>query len=234
MALKRVLVVDDEEMIRELLGYMLETEGYAVSSAANGEAGLRAIDSETPDLVLLDLKMPGLDGWGVIECLSERSSAPRVVVMSGTEIQPQLRGRAIGALVYGCLSKPFTTEQLAKVCRLALESGHSVAPNQVFAEKRRERRRDLVVPATLLASDGTPAAVGQIVNLSTGGAQLDLGAPLRPGMGMTLSFEIPGTQRVFRVVGRIQWKKEGRLGLMFDDLTAEEKRHLGELLGTLE
>jgi DNA-binding response OmpR family regulator len=230
---KRVLVIDDDAMIRELTQIMLETEGYEVSVAEDGAKGLVMINADPPDLVVLDLTMPGLDGWGVIEGLKSHHAPPPLIVMSGLGVEEPARLRAVSRYVFGYLAKPFDVEQLAKTCRRALEAAGSAPPEgQEFSERRREPRRNLLVPAALLSHEGTPAAVGQILNLSPGGAQLDLGAALRTGTELTLAFEIPGGHGPFRVTGRIQWKRDGKVGLMFTQVSSEDKRRLEELLGS--
>jgi CheY-like chemotaxis protein len=65
----RVLVVDDEAMMRDLLSGLLEMEGYVVEVAEEGRSALAAIDARPPDAVLLDLNMPGVSGWQVIDRL---------------------------------------------------------------------------------------------------------------------------------------------------------------------
>ncbi len=229
----RVLVVDDEEMMRELVSAMLEMEGHEVGVAEDGAAALQAIAARRPDLVLLDLNMPGMTGWQVIDRLKDHPSPPPVIAMSGmgTEEPPELT--AVRKYVFGYLPKPFTHEQLVKTSARALEASRAQSSvGQTYSEHRIEQRRNLLVPATILSPEGTPAAVGQILNLSPGGAQLDLGASLHPGMEVTLAFEIPGGQGPFRVTGRIQWRKDGKLGLSFIDVPDDDRKRLEELLAS--
>jgi CheY-like chemotaxis protein len=227
---KRVLVVDDEEMMRELVASMLESEGYVVSLASGGEEALAQIEAAPPDLVLLDLRMPGVSGWDVLTRLNAHSSPPPTVAMSGmaSEEPPELR--AVSRCVYGYLPKPFGAAELARTCALALSAALSAAQPARSGERRIDSRRSLLVPAMLLSREGTPAAVGQILSLSTGGAEFDMGAPLRPGTEVALSFEVPGGQGPFRVCGRVEWKKDGRLGLKFVDLSSDDRQRLTELL----
>ena len=232
----RILVVDDEEMMRELVSATMEMEGHVVEVVAGGAAALEAIAARRPDLVLLDLNMPGMNGWQVIDRLKDHPSPPPVIAMSGmgTEEPPELT--AVRKYVYGYLPKPFTHEQLVKTTMRALEAARAAqaakAAPQSFSEHRAELRRNLLVPATLLSPEGTPAAMGQILNLSPGGAQLDLGAALHPGMEVTLAFDIPGGRGPFRVTGRIQWRKDGKLGLSFVDVPPDDRNRLEELLAT--
>jgi DNA-binding response OmpR family regulator len=76
-----ILIVDDDADIRLLLRLELSAEDHHIEEAADGEAALRAIDSDRPDLVLLDIMMPVLDGWGVLAAI-DRDEAPPIVVLT--------------------------------------------------------------------------------------------------------------------------------------------------------
>jgi CheY-like chemotaxis protein len=228
----RILVVDDEDMMRELLTDMLEAGEREIETAPGGAEALSAIEARRPDLVLLDLNMPGVSGWDVIDRLGRQASPPPVVAISGMAVEPAALV-TVQRHVFGFLPKPFTRDQLLKTCLRALEAARAAAgPTGPFPERRAHPRRNLLVPAALLSPDGTPAAQGQILNLSTGGAQLDLGAALKPGMEVALAFEIPGGRGPFRVTARVQWKQEGRLGLSFLDVSDDDRKRLGDLLQT--
>jgi CheY-like chemotaxis protein len=233
-----ILVVDDEEMMRELVSATMEMEGCTVEQAPDGAAALEMIAKKRPDLVLLDLNMPRVSGWDVIEGLKQFPSPPPVVVMSGMGAKEPPEVQAVRQYVRGYLAKPFTNEQLVKTVSRALQAAASAqappppAP-EAAREQRAEPRRDLLLSATLLsAADGTPAALGQILNLSLGGAQLDLGASLHAGMTVAFVFEIPGGHGPFRVTGRIQWAKDGKVGVSFVELAADQKRRLEQLIAS--
>jgi CheY-like chemotaxis protein len=227
----RVLVVDDEEMMRDLVAAMLPAEDYDVSVADGGRSALDAIEVRPPALVLLDLNMPGMTGWQVINWLQDHASPPPIIAMSGMGASEPPGLQAVHRYVVGYLPKPFTHEQLTTTCRRALDAVRAV-PNdpRSFVDHRSEPRRNLLVAATMLSPEGTPAAVGQILNLSPSGAQMDLGAALHPGMEMALAFEIPGGQGPFKVTGRIQWRKDGKLGISFVDVAPEDRKRLEGLL----
>jgi CheY-like chemotaxis protein len=108
----RVLIVDDEQMMRELVSAMLPPEEYAVEAVDGGPNALAAISARRPDLVLLDLNMPGMTGWQVIDRLKDLPSPPPVIAMSGmgTSEPPELHG--VRQFVLGYLPKPFSHEQL--------------------------------------------------------------------------------------------------------------------------
>jgi CheY-like chemotaxis protein len=78
----RVLIVDDEADIRATVSAMLEIEGYDVDEAANGADALHAVERRVPDLILLDMRMPVLDGWGFARELRRRGHRTPIVVMT--------------------------------------------------------------------------------------------------------------------------------------------------------
>src|ERR687895_2713549 len=97
----RVLVIDDEAPIRLLCRVNLEAEGMAVIEADDGPSGLKAARAEHPDLILLDVMMPGLDGWGVAEALledDETSSIPIIFLTARAEFRDRARGLDIGGI----------------------------------------------------------------------------------------------------------------------------------------
>jgi len=105
-----VLVVDDDPDIRELIQINLEAAGYRVVTAANGQEALDLVKSEVPDAMFLDLMMPGVDGWAVLEELKAHSPAdlseiPIFMVTGRTEAESRLRSGIEGALEY--ITKPF-------------------------------------------------------------------------------------------------------------------------------
>jgi two-component system phosphate regulon response regulator PhoB len=114
----RVLVVDDEAPIRLLCRVNLEAEGMAVLEAADGPSGLDAARREHPDVVLLDVMMPGLDGWRVAEQLLDdpRTQAiPIVFLTARAELRDRARGLDLGGLDY--VTKPFNPVELAPLIR---------------------------------------------------------------------------------------------------------------------
>jgi len=114
-AAKKVLVVDDEATVRFLLSRVLAHAGYAVEVATDGESALERIQAGRPDLVVLDLMMPGLDGWGVMRSLKQSASPPPVLVVSahGDAETPR---RAVEAGAAGYMTKPFALKALVEAC----------------------------------------------------------------------------------------------------------------------
>jgi DNA-binding response OmpR family regulator len=109
----RVLIIDDEPNIVISLEFLFKREGFAVTVARDGEEGLAAIHDQHPDLVVLDVMMPKLDGFAVLEAVraDPTIAATRVIMLTakGREAE-QKKGLALGADAY--LSKPFSTHEL--------------------------------------------------------------------------------------------------------------------------
>jgi DNA-binding response OmpR family regulator len=114
----RVLVVDDEAPIRLLCRVNLEAEKMEVLEAGDGPTGLEMARKEHPDVILLDVMMPGLDGWRVAEELLEdpaTSSIPIVFLTARAELRDRARGLDLGGLDY--VTKPFNPVELAPLIR---------------------------------------------------------------------------------------------------------------------
>lgn len=125
----RVLIVDDEADVAFPLGLVLEAEGYEPMLAGDGEAALRAVDVACPDVVVLDLRMPILDGWMVLAQLGGRVERPRVVVCSAlTRVDDQQRAFDLGADAF--VPKPFEPDYLVRTLRevLAREGASTADP----------------------------------------------------------------------------------------------------------
>ena len=106
----RVLVVDDEPDIRKLVGELLRRAGHEVTEAENGRAGLRALHASPPDLVLLDVSMPGLDGWQTLERIRDLSDVPVLMLTARGDELERVRGLQSGADDY--VVKPFGRQEL--------------------------------------------------------------------------------------------------------------------------
>jgi DNA-binding response OmpR family regulator len=122
MADGRVLVVDDEEGIRVLCRVNLELGGFEVLEAADGVEAIEKVRSERPDLVFLDLMMPRMDGWQVLDTIkSDASTAgiPVVILTARTSEEDQMRGWDEGILEY--LAKPFNPQRLVDWAEQALQ-----------------------------------------------------------------------------------------------------------------
>ena len=106
-----VLVVDDDPQVREVVRINLEMEGYAVREAANGEEGLAALEEEAPDLILLDVLMPQVDGWEMLRRVQERHGVGSIpVVMFSGQLDVGSEAAERGA--QGFVGKPFDLRAL--------------------------------------------------------------------------------------------------------------------------
>ena len=114
-----ILVIDDDPLIVDLVRDILEFEGYTVVSAANGQEGLSLLDQAQPALVLLDMRMPVLDGWGFARVLQERGTVLPIVVMTAAQDAKQWAAE-IGATSY--VAKPFEFDDLMQAVQ-ALHRG---------------------------------------------------------------------------------------------------------------
>ncbi len=118
----RILVIEDEPRILAFLARGLEAEGFSVRGAANGPEGLKRTLSDRPDLVILDLRLPGLDGLSVLrELQRQRPELPVVIVSARSDLQTKLRGFGLGASDY--LAKPFSFDEL--VARIRVQLRHA-------------------------------------------------------------------------------------------------------------
>jgi DNA-binding response OmpR family regulator len=131
----KVLVIDDEAPIRLLCRVNLEAEGMQVLEAADGVTGLETARSAMPDVILLDVMMPGLDGWQVAEELLDdenTSGIPIVFLTARAELRDRARGLDVGGIDY--VTKPFNPIELASLVRNLL--------GRVERGEREELRRE--------------------------------------------------------------------------------------------
>jgi DNA-binding response OmpR family regulator len=106
----RILVVDDDEDIRTLVVQLLERAGHKVEQAPDGRSGLRALHASPPDLVVLDVSMPDMDGWQTLERIRDLSDVPVIMLTARGEELERVRGLQGGADDY--VTKPFGRQEL--------------------------------------------------------------------------------------------------------------------------
>jgi DNA-binding response OmpR family regulator len=125
-AADRVLVVDDEPMVRDVLARYLARDGFEVETAADGEAALAAFESDRPDLILLDLMLPRVDGFEVFRRLREGGVASPVIMLTARgEVTDRIVGLEIGADDY--VSKPFSPKEVVARVRAVLRRSRAAA-----------------------------------------------------------------------------------------------------------
>ncbi len=137
----RVLIIDDEAPIRLLCRVNLEAEGMDVLEAPDGPSGLVAARDERPDAILLDVMMPGLDGWRVAEKLLEddrTADIPIVFLTARADLRDRARGMDLGGLDY--VTKPFNPVELASLVRSVVGAVERGEREKLRTEKIAELR----------------------------------------------------------------------------------------------
>ena len=140
--LGKVLLVDDETGILDSLEILFRGEGYDVALASTGKEALELIDSEQPDIVVSDIRMPGVTGLEVLSRAREADSEMSVILMTAqASLQSAVRAVNEGAFYY--LQKPFANDELLAICRRALELRRLKVENRALKSeiRRRDRRR---------------------------------------------------------------------------------------------
>ncbi len=122
MSLGKILIVDDDSNICELLRLYIEKEGFEAAIANDGETALKLFEASEPDLVLLDIMLPGLDGWQVCREIRKKSSCPIIMLTAKGEVFDKVLGLDLGADDY--VVKPFETKEVvARINAVLRRSG---------------------------------------------------------------------------------------------------------------
>jgi two-component system, NtrC family, response regulator AtoC len=141
----RILVVDDEEIVRESLAGWLEKDGYTVGTAPDGATAITRIENEPWSILLVDIKMPGIDGLQVLKRAKEVSATTATVIMTAyATVETAVSAMKLGA--YDYLVKPFDPEELTVMIRRIVRQDELVQENETLrrALKRDYRFRDLI------------------------------------------------------------------------------------------
>ena len=228
---KTVLVADDEEDVRFLLSRLLGDVGYDVHLAADGLEALERIDAVHPELMILDLMMPALDGWGVLGRLKTHPMPPVVVLLTARgDPETFARGMREGAAAY--VTKPFRFHELIATVQ-GLLAGDGKAP-VMHSERRREPRLPVSAEVKVTTRDDTPLALGRVVDMSRSGLKVALGLRIDEGFPVSLAFEGNGGPPV-RIDGQVRWASpapQGYMhGLAFTKLDVRSAREVDALLG---
>jgi two-component system response regulator ResD len=130
MSLKKILIVDDEKNICDLLRLYLEKEGFGVILSHNGEEAVMKFHALKPDIVLLDIMLPGLDGWQVCREIRKKSNVPIIMITAKSETFDKVLGLELGADDY--VVKPFDTKEvIARIKAISRRIGHVPQKNEV-------------------------------------------------------------------------------------------------------
>jgi DNA-binding response OmpR family regulator len=133
-----VLIVDDNPDILLLLETNLRRAGFGIVKAGDGEMALRAIQEDRPDIVLLDLMMPVLDGWGVLERLVGKPAPPIIIISAATSQTNVDRAYEMGAVGY--ITKPFSLAEMVDKINQVLAAPHPAASPVTRADRVPRRR----------------------------------------------------------------------------------------------
>lgn len=198
---KSILIIEDDETLRQTLAYNLETEGYQVATADEGPAGLDLARGQTPDLVILDLMLPGLDGLSVCRILRREVDVPIIILTARSGEVDKIVGLDSGADDY--ITKPFSLGELLARVRAALRRQPKAVTDRLEAN---DLSLDLIGRKAYKGSD--------LLNLSY--KEFDLLAELMRNRGMVLSrdllltkvwgYEAVGESRTVDV--HVRWLRE--------------------------
>ena len=127
---RRILIADDEPDLRRMLSAYLKAEGFAPSVAADGREALERMRAETPDLVVLDVGMPGIDGLEVLRRIRADSDVPVIMLTARSEEVDRVVGLTVGADDY--VTKPFSPRELAARIKAVLRRGRRPGDDEVL------------------------------------------------------------------------------------------------------
>ena len=146
----RILVIDDEEGVRSSLKMILEYDGYDVMLAATGEEGVKLLDRETPDLVFLDIKMPGMDGLEVLQKLQHLVETTPIVVISGhADMATAIKATKLGAFDF--IPKPLEQDRVLVTVRNAIDTRRLKSENRTY-RRDAEKKHQIVGDSPALAA----------------------------------------------------------------------------------
>ena len=143
MSLGRVLVVDDDKNICELLRLYLEKEGYGVILAHDGEEAVVKFNALKPDIILLDIMLPGIDGWQVCREVRKKSSVPIIMITAKGDTFDKVLGLELGADDY--IMKPFDSKELVARVKAVLRRYQPVKIEEPAPELKCVKYPDLIV-----------------------------------------------------------------------------------------
>jgi CheY-like chemotaxis protein len=220
---KSILIADDEPLFREITADAVRDAGFVTMEASDGEEAIAKLQRCQPDLVLLDINMPKVSGWAVLEHIHKMAVRPRVVLMSGfREVVPPGN---LAPAVHACLTKPFTARQLLQTFEDVLARPGVEAATGA----RTEARRTFSVDA-LVAAPGAAPARGRLLQVSAHGFRADSIASVETGDDVSISFMVPGRSNVVQLSGRVRWRKASLFGAEIQSLRPEQEVLLRELI----
>ena len=128
---RKILIVDDEKNIVDIIAFNLKKEGYTVITAADGEEGVQKAMEENPDLILLDIMMPKMDGYEVCKKIREKKNTPIIMLTAKSDERDELRGFDLGIDEY--ITKPFSPRILVARVEAVLRRTQADADSNVIS-----------------------------------------------------------------------------------------------------
>lgn len=193
---RQILIVDDQPSIRGVLEVALSEAGAEVWSAPDGPAALASLESALTDLILLDLVMPEMDGWHVIDRLlaSSRTSAiPVVLQTSAVDFTSFDRARRRGVAAF--ISKPFRLNEVVETCRRILDGARPL--------QGRTARSDDAPAVQVRDAQGNLLSMGRLLDLADRGAQAELESPLELAQHVLLTVHEPAG--ILTLEAEVRW-----------------------------
>jgi PAS domain S-box-containing protein len=229
-----ILAIDDDPTVRDLIQRFLGKEGFHVVTAAGGEEGLRLAADLHPDLITLDVIMPGLDGWAVLASLKAAPELADIPVIMLTILDDKGMGYALGVADY--LTKPVDRERLLVVVRKYAPPPLTAAESLAELPDQRERagtaRHALVVEDDAVTRELLRRALEEdgwsVAEAENGSAALDRLAEAHPALILLdlMMPEMDGFQFVDEVRRNAAWRAIPVVVITAKDLTAEDRRRL--------
>ncbi|MBU5615264.1 sigma-54-dependent transcriptional regulator [Geomonas azotofigens] len=159
----KILIIDDDSSLRRVLEYNLQQEGYDVYTAADGTAGLQLFEEKSPQLVITDLKMPGITGFEVLSTVKERAPSTVVIVLTAFgAIDTAVEAMKLGAFHY--LTKPFNREELKLTVLKGLQLQGLSEENRLLKEELSGRSEFKSIVGTSRAMEGVFSVVRKVAD----------------------------------------------------------------------
>jgi CheY-like chemotaxis protein len=193
---RRILVVDDQPSIRGILETALSEAGADVWCVPDGPTAITLLETASPELILLDLAMPGMNGWQVLEALSGQprtASIPVVLETSAEDFPSFQRARRHGVAAF--VNKPFRLAEVVETCRRILEGARPL--------QGRHEGGETTPPIQMRDAEDNLIALGWLLDMDARGAQVDLESSLETGRRLTLVMQ-DGAQITTRPV-EVRW-----------------------------
>jgi twitching motility two-component system response regulator PilH len=193
---RRILIIDDQDSIRSVLRAALMDAGAEVLEAGSGAEGVAVATRELPDLILLDIAMPGMNGWQVLEALrgiAETSGLPVVLETSSGDFPSYELAKRHSVAAF--ISKPFRLVDVVETCRRIIGGARPLLGRDALEAP----------PASVQVRDGQERliAVGTLVDSDAGGAQIDLDCAL--GQGQLVVITVLGVSGPERHQAEVRW-----------------------------